>query len=134
MGRFQTVGAHDRLTDTQFTVEGIVVAVQEAAARGTCVTVHAHNNEGVRNAVEAGVRERMTGVLAVATEAGVRIGLASDLIGPAQNRRGEELGLRAELETPMEALVAATNATAEILGLSSEVGGIAPGRVVEDLR
>nr|WP_264085066.1 amidohydrolase family protein [Kibdelosporangium phytohabitans] len=48
------VGAHDRLTDTQFTVEEIAVAVQEAAARGTYVTVHAHNNEGIRNAVEAG--------------------------------------------------------------------------------
>jgi imidazolonepropionase-like amidohydrolase len=175
------VGAHDRLTDTQFTVEEIAVAVQEAAARGTYVTVHAHNNEGVRNAVEAGarcvehgtdldestatlmatrgvalvptfavveqllrdpaaaglgesarervmgVRERMTEALAVAKEAGVRIGLGSDLIGPTQDRRGEELRLRAELETPMDALVAATKTNAEILGLSDEVGIIAPG-------
>ncbi|MFI7454498.1 amidohydrolase family protein [Nonomuraea sp. NPDC049714] len=175
------VGAHDRLTDTQFTVEEIAVAVQEAAARGTYVTVHAHNNEGIRNAVEAGVRcvehgtdldestatlmatrgvalvptfavveqllhdsagaglgestrdrvigvrERMAEALAVAKEAGVRIGLGSDLIGPAQDRRGEELRLRAALETPMEALVAATKTNAEILGLSDEVGVIAPG-------
>ncbi|KJK50379.1 peptidase M38 [Lentzea aerocolonigenes] len=175
------VGAHDRLTDTQFTVEEIAVAVQEAAARGTYVTVHAHNNEGIRNAVEAGVRcvehgtdldestatlmaardvalvptfavverllhdtagmglaesthdrvigvrERMTEALAVAKEAEVRIGLGSDLIGPVQDRRGEELKLRAALETPMEALVAATKTNAEILGLSGEVGVIAPG-------
>ncbi|MFI6024779.1 metal-dependent hydrolase family protein [Amycolatopsis magusensis] len=175
------VGAHDRLTDTQFTVDEIAVAVQEAAARGTYVTAHAHNNEGIRNAVEAGVRciehgtdldestatlmatrevalvptfavveqllhdtagaglgestrdrvlgvrERMTEALAVAEEAGVRIGLGSDLIGPAQDRRGEELTLRAELETPMEALVAATRTNAEILGLSDQVGIIAPG-------
>ncbi|MBN6037758.1 amidohydrolase family protein [Amycolatopsis sp. 195334CR] len=175
------VGAHDRLTDTQFTVEEIAVAVQEAAARGTYVTVHAHNNEGIRNAVEAGarcvehgtdldestatlmathevalvptfavveqllhdtagaglgestrdrvlgVRERMTEALAAAKEAGVRIGLGSDLIGPAQHRRGEELKLRAALETPMEALVAATKTNAEILGLADEVGTIAPG-------
>jgi imidazolonepropionase-like amidohydrolase len=175
------VGAHDRLTDTQFTVEEIAVAVQEAAARHTYVTVHAHNNEGIRNAVEAGVRcvehgtdldestatlmaarevalvptfavveqllhdtagagldastrdrvlgvrERMTEALAVAKEAGVRIGLGSDLIGPAQNRRGEELRLRAKLETPMEALVAATRTNAEILGLSGRAGVIAPG-------
>ncbi|MEV0391325.1 amidohydrolase family protein [Nonomuraea sp. NPDC050643] len=133
------VGAHDRLTDTQFTVEEIAVAVQEAAARGTYVTVHAHNDDGIRNAVEAGVRcvehgtdldestatlmatrgvalvptfavveqllhdsagaglgestrdrvigvrERMAEALAVAKEAGVRIGLGSDLIGPAQD-------------------------------------------------
>ncbi|WP_197701639.1 amidohydrolase family protein [Micromonospora echinospora] len=53
--------------------------------------------------------------------------------------------MRAELETPMEALAAATKTNAEILGLSSEVGGIAPGmqadlvlvqagRAVKDLR
>ncbi|MGA6161336.1 amidohydrolase family protein [Amycolatopsis magusensis] len=175
------VGAHDRLTDTQFTVDEIAVAVQEATARGTYVTAHAHNNEGIRNAVEAGVRciehgtdldestatlmaarevalvptfavveqllhdtagaglgestrdrvlgvrERMTEALAVAKAAGVRIGLGSDLIGPAQDRRGEELTLRAKLETPMEALVAATKTNAEILGLSERVGVIAPG-------
>ncbi|GGT05076.1 MULTISPECIES: metal-dependent hydrolase family protein [Streptomyces] len=175
------VGAHDRLTDTQFTVEEITVAVQEAAARNTYVTVHAHNNDGIRNAVEAGVRcvehgtsldestaalmaarevalvptfavieqllrdtagaglaestrdrvegarERMTTALAVAKHAGVRVGLGSDLIGPAQERRGEELSLRAALETPMEALVAATRTNAGILGLSGRVGVIAPG-------
>ncbi|USX49979.1 amidohydrolase family protein [Lentzea sp. HUAS12] len=175
------VSHHDRLTDTQFTVEEIAVAVQEASARGTYVTVHAHNSEGIRNAVEAGalcvehgtdldeptaalmaergvalvptfavveqllhdtagtglgeetrgrvlgVRERMATALAVAKVAGVRIGLGSDLIGPAQARRGEELRLRAGLESPMDALVAATKTNAEILGLT-DVGVIAPGR------
>ncbi|MEV0391033.1 amidohydrolase family protein, partial [Nonomuraea sp. NPDC050643] len=47
--------------------------------------------------------------------------------GAVQDRRGEELRLRAALETPMEALVAATKTNAEILGLSDEVGVIAPG-------
>jgi imidazolonepropionase-like amidohydrolase len=46
----------DALTDTQFTVAELRAAVEEAAARGTYVTVHAHNNQGVRNAMEAGVR------------------------------------------------------------------------------
>ena len=46
----------DALTDTQFTVPELRAAVEEAAARGTYVTVHAHNNAGVRNAMEAGVR------------------------------------------------------------------------------
>ena len=50
------VGGHDSLDDTQFTSAEIAVAVEEAAARGTYVTVHAHNNAGIRNAVEAGVR------------------------------------------------------------------------------
>lgn len=50
------VSRHDRLTDTQFTTEEIRAAVVEAEARGAYVTVHAHNNQGVRNAVEAGAR------------------------------------------------------------------------------
>jgi len=43
-------------SDTQFTVAEIAVAVEEANAKGTYVTVHAHNNRGIRAAVTAGVR------------------------------------------------------------------------------
>jgi imidazolonepropionase-like amidohydrolase len=50
------VSTHDKLTDTQLTVEEIAVAVAEANARGTYVTVHAHNNAGVRNAITGGVK------------------------------------------------------------------------------
>ncbi|WP_240686751.1 metal-dependent hydrolase family protein [Amycolatopsis suaedae] len=50
------VSTHDKISDTQFTVEEIAVAVAEANARGTYVTVHAHNNAGIRNAVRAGAR------------------------------------------------------------------------------
>ena len=175
------VGGHDRLSDTQFAVEEIAVAVEEAAARGTYVTVHAHNNAGIRNAVRAGVRcvehgtdideqtaqlmrehdvavvptfavvealmadtdgmdldprtqEKLTGVrqqmaaaLRISRAAGLRIGLGSDLIGPHQQRRGEELRIRAELETPMQALVSATRDNADILGIGDDVGTIRVG-------
>jgi imidazolonepropionase-like amidohydrolase len=50
------VSTHDKLTDTQFSIDEIAVAVQETKARGTYVTVHAHNNAGIRNAVAAGAR------------------------------------------------------------------------------
>lgn len=174
------VGGHDRLADTQFTVDEIAVAVEEASARGTYVTVHAHNNAGIRNAVRAGVRcvehgtdideataalmreqdvalvptfavidqladtdgmdldpvvlqraagvrERMVSALRIAREAGLRIGSGSDLIGPHQSRRGEELRLRAELESPMQALVSATSVNANILGVDEAVGLIRVG-------
>ena len=174
------VGGHDRLSDTQFTVEEIAVAVEEAAARGTYVTVHAHNNAGIRNAVRAGVRcvehgteideptaalmrehdvalvptfavvdqiqhdegmdldavtkvrvagvqDRMAAALKVARTAGLRIGLGSDLIGPNQQRRGEELRLRSELESPMQALVSATSVNADIVGLRESLGLIRVG-------
>ncbi|MFI9386678.1 amidohydrolase family protein [Kutzneria sp. NPDC052558] len=50
------VSHHDKLTDTQFTAEEIAAAVTEASARGTYVTVHAHNNAGLRTAIQAGVK------------------------------------------------------------------------------
>jgi imidazolonepropionase-like amidohydrolase len=50
------VSTHDELSDTQFCLEEIWVAVDEARARGTYVTAHAHNNEGIRNAVKAGAK------------------------------------------------------------------------------
>ncbi|WP_415973854.1 amidohydrolase family protein [Rhodococcus sp. 077-4] len=174
------VGGHDRLADTQFTVDEIAVAVEEAAARGTYVTVHAHGKEGIRNAIRAGVRciehgtdideqtaasmrehdvavvptfavieqllddgvadvdpttvERVTGVrermaaaLEIARSNGLRIGLGSDLIGPNQQRRGEELRLRSELESPMHALVSATSVNANILGVGDTVGTVHVG-------
>lgn len=179
------VGGHDRLDDTQFTTAEIAVAVEEAAARGTYVTVHAHNNAGIRNAVRAGVRcvehgtdideptaqlmrdhdvalvptfavieqvldpessldidpsarerivgtrRRMVDALRIAREAGLRIGLGSDLLGSGQHRRGEELRLRAELESPMQALVSATSVNAGILGISDTVGMLRVGMAAD---
>jgi imidazolonepropionase-like amidohydrolase len=75
----------------------------------------------------AGVRDRMASALRVSRAAGLRIGLGSDLIGPHQQRRGEELRLRSELETPMQALVSATSVNANILGLGDTVGMIRVG-------
>lgn len=49
------ISEHDKLSDTQFTIDEVKAAVEEASARGTYVTVHAHNNAGIRNAVAAGV-------------------------------------------------------------------------------
>ncbi|MFB4352278.1 amidohydrolase family protein [Microbacterium sp. LS_15] len=178
------VGGNDRLEDTQFTTAEIAVAVEEAEARGTYVTVHAHNNAGIRNAIEAGVRcvehgtdvdeptarlmrerdvalvptfavveqlidtesmdldpatrdrvegtrERMTSALRAARAVGVRIGLGSDLLGPDQWRRGDELRIRAEIESPMQALVSATSVNADIIGLGDRVGTIREGMVAD---
>ncbi|GAB3574663.1 amidohydrolase family protein [Amycolatopsis endophytica] len=176
------VSRHDNLSDTQFTVEEIAAAVSEASARGTYVTVHAHNNAGIRNAVAAGVRciehgslvdddtadllarhdialvptlsvvhilardttraglpesmrdrigrmyDEMVKAIHAARRAGVRVGLGTDLIGPGQDRRGLELMLRSEVETPAAALEAATRINADILGIGDEVGTIEPGK------
>ena len=176
------ISKHDKLTDTQFSIEEIAVAVAEATARGTYVTVHALNGDGIRNAVLAGVRcvehgsgideeiaalmadrhvslvptlaavealitnveglglpghfaeravqvrEAMVSGLLAAKAAGVRVGLGSDRIGPDQSPRGEELTLRAAVESPMEALIAATRVNADLLGLDSEIGTLEVGK------
>jgi imidazolonepropionase-like amidohydrolase len=45
----------DRAEDAQFSVEELKAAVEEADARDTYVTAHAHNTKGIRNGLEAGV-------------------------------------------------------------------------------
>jgi imidazolonepropionase-like amidohydrolase len=75
----------------------------------------------------AGIRERMEAALAIARASGLRIGLGSDLIGPNQQRRGEELRVRSELESPMQALVSATSVNADILGVGDTVGTVRVG-------
>ena len=179
------VSTHDAVTDTQLTVDEIAVAVQEASARGTYVTVHAHNNAGIRNAVGAGVlcvehgsaidegtaalmasrgvahvptlavveqllrdaaatglppeiadrartvRQGQIDALQVSKAAGVTVGLGSDLIGPDQTGRSEELLLRSRLESPMEALVAATAVNARILRIADRVGTLEVGKTAD---
>lgn len=179
------VSSHDQVTDTQFTVDEIAVAVQEAEARGTYVTVHSHNNRGVQHAIKAGVKcvehgseiDEETAALMLANgvahvptftvveqlrrsietvglpasikdramlmrqgqidgfkasrAAGVKVGLGSDLIGPDQTGRSEELLIRAELETPMDALVAATKTNAEILRIAHSTGTLEVGKLAD---
>lgn len=179
------VSTHDAITDTQLTIDEIAVAVQEASARGTYVTVHAHNNAGIRNAVEAGalcvehgsdideqtaalmasrgvahvptlavveqllrsaesaglpahiadrartVRQGQIDSVLISRAAGVMVGLGSDLIGPDQTGRSEELLLRSELETPMDALLAATATNARILRIADRVGTLEIGKAAD---
>lgn len=49
------VSLTDSLEDTQFSVEELRAAVQEARARGTYVTAHAHNSRSVANGLDAGL-------------------------------------------------------------------------------
>src|SRR3954469_3755279 len=49
------VSLTDSLEDTQFTVEELRAAVEEAQARGTYVTAHAHNVRSILNGLEAGL-------------------------------------------------------------------------------
>ena len=49
------VSLNDRIEDTQFSVEELRAAVEEAEARDTYVAAHSHNVRGIMNGLEAGV-------------------------------------------------------------------------------
>ena len=49
------VSLTDSLEDTQFSIEELRAAVEEARARGTYVTAHAHNARSINNGLEAGL-------------------------------------------------------------------------------
>jgi imidazolonepropionase-like amidohydrolase len=176
------VSLSDDLSHTQFTVEEITAAVDEARARDTYVAVHAHNARAVRLALAAGVHSiehgtfldeaaarqmaaagavlvptlavarlmreewrsyglteeiaaRMEGVeeamqrsMLIARDAGVTIASGSDLIGPAQRRRGLEVVLKSQSLGAMEAIVSATSVNARLLGLHERLGTVEVGK------
>jgi len=175
----------DELEHTQLTVEELRAAVEEAHARDTYVTAHAHNCRGIRNGLTAGIRcfehgsfldeetadamaaagaamvptltvahvmaaeherwglssaiaarmegvgERMTQAVKLARAAGVTLGSGSDLLGPDQSHRGLELALRAEIDDPMTAIVAATATNARILGIDDRLGTVEVGKLAD---
>ncbi|GIX47693.1 MAG: amidohydrolase [Candidatus Tectimicrobiota bacterium] len=89
---------------------------------------------GVPEANLRKIREALaTGQEAVrlAAAAGVRIASGSDLLGPMQSQRAVELELKAEVLTPMGALVATTRTNAELLGLDHELGTVEAGKLAD---
>jgi imidazolonepropionase-like amidohydrolase len=77
------------------------------------------------------VSGHMQHAIKLARAAGVTVGCGSDLLGPRQGRRGMELVLRAEVESPMEAIVAATATNARILRVDDRLGTIEPGKLAD---
>ncbi len=63
-----------------------------------------------------------------ADEAGVDIGSGSDVVGPWQGRRGEELVLKAKILGPHKAIVSATRTNARLFGLEDRIGTVAVGK------
>ncbi len=77
------------------------------------------------------VRHRGQLALELAYQAGVRIGSGSDIIGPFQHLKGRELVLKAEVMTPMEAIVSATRTNAELIGMVDRIGTVEPGKLAD---
>src|SRR6266568_6729789 len=68
--------------------------------------------------------------IALAREAGVRIGFGTDLMGALDGEQLHGLRLQAEVEGPLALLRAATSVNAELLG-RDDLGRIGPGAVAD---
>ncbi len=75
--------------------------------------------------------ERAEHAVTVAKRMGLRIGSGSDLLGPMQVHKGEELALQARVLGPMAAIVATTKTNAEIIGQQDELGTVATGKLAD---
>ncbi|MFO6429910.1 amidohydrolase family protein [Erythrobacter sp. W302b] len=73
------------------------------------------------------VRHRMIEAIAILKEAGVTVGLGSDLLGPLESDQLNELTLRADVYSPAEILMQATSINARILRAEGEIGVIREG-------
>jgi imidazolonepropionase-like amidohydrolase len=64
----------------------------------------------------------------IADEAGVLIGSGSDVVGPWQGRRGEEIVLKARIIGAHKAIISATRTNAELFNLADRIGTIERGK------
>ena len=65
--------------------------------------------------------------LEILTNAGVKIGFGSDLLGAMQSHQSDEFSIRAEVLPAADILISATSGNAELLNASGELGVVAAG-------
>jgi len=82
--------------------------------------------EKLRTVIQSGRQ-----ALEYAYRAGVKIASGTDIIGPFQYLKGRELALKAEVMTPMEAIVSATRTNAELIGWPDRLGTVEPGKLAD---
>ena len=66
--------------------------------------------------------------IAVARDAGVKLGSGSDVVGPWQGRRGEEMVYKSRVLGAHEAIISATRTNAELFMLEDEIGTVEVGK------
>ena len=85
-------------------------------------------NEGAPSAADRAVVDGHRAVVREAHRRGIPIAMGTDCPVTPHGRNAEELALLVECGlSPAEALASATSVAARLLGLESEIGGVAPG-------
>ena len=75
----------------------------------------------------AQVRNQMPLSVELAASAGVLLGSGTDILGPGQTGRGEELALKARVIGPMEAILSATATNARLFRMEDSIGKASEG-------
>ena len=76
-------------------------------------------------------RDKAEEALSNAYKAGCKIGSGSDVLGPMQVYKAEELALQARVLSPMGAIVATTKTNAQILRREKDIGTIESGKLAD---
>jgi imidazolonepropionase-like amidohydrolase len=76
----------------------------------------------------AEIRDAAYRSVVIADEAGVAIGSGSDVVGPWQGRRGEEIALKAKALGAHEAIVIATLTNARLFRMEDRIGTVEVGK------
>jgi imidazolonepropionase-like amidohydrolase len=77
-----------------------------------------------------GATDAMAASVKLAAPAGVLIGSGTDILGPGQDGRGEELAIKSAIIGPMAAIVSATSDSAKILR-RPDLGVVEPGAAAD---
>jgi len=79
-------------------------------------------------ALLGGFAEQAYHSIEIARDAGVKLASGSDVVGPWQGHRGEELMYKARVLGAHEAIISATRTNAELFMLDHEIGTIEVGK------
>jgi imidazolonepropionase-like amidohydrolase len=70
-------------------------------------------------------------MLGICTDAGVKLGFGTDLMGEMEYAQSDEFAIRGRVQRPIDILRSATSVNAEILQESGRLGTIAPGAAAD---
>jgi imidazolonepropionase-like amidohydrolase len=121
-GTFFGAPGAERLASAAVPLVPTLSSVAMLEEKATEWGIPAHSVLRARDALQANIVS-----LRQARDRGVLLGLGSDLVGADQRGRAREIVMRAELESPMQALIAATAGNAEVIRRKEDLGKIAPG-------
>lgn len=114
------------------------VAAQGSYVVPTLVCYEVTEKDGDRIGLSKYVMEKLrlvndagVNMLGVCTDAGVKLGFGTDLMGEMEYAQSQEFAIRGRVQRPVDVLRSATSVNAEILQQTGRLGVIAPGALAD---